>query len=209
MAIQKIKAKDRFLTDYGWGRAYRLFSAAEYVDSANERFGALEVFTDGKIEPGGGMDSHDHFDEEVVTVMLEGSINHKDNLGNDLVMKAGEVSVMSAGKGCSHSEYNRSDRALHLYQFWIIPPTKGLEPYYLIKDYSSEDCRNKLLPIVSGQGHSEGLAIRSDAVAYLCDLDAGGSLDYEMKTGRLAFVYMREGDVVINGVSFGSGDQAR
>src|SRR5262245_25786590 len=125
------KADDRGRTQFGWLDSYHTFSFGDYYDPRHMGFRSLRVINDDRIDPGQGFGTHPHRDMEILTYVLDGSLEHRDSLGNAGHIRAGELQRMSAGTGIRHSEMNRStDRLVHLYQIWLLPRTTGLPPSY-------------------------------------------------------------------------------
>jgi hypothetical protein len=207
--IRIIKAADRHFADHGWLKTYWLFSFSDYYDEDNLEFGTLRVFNDDIVAAGTGFGMHGHRDMEIVTVMLEGVVSHQDSMGNKTAIKAGEVQRMSAGSGVMHSEYNRGNVPLHLYQVWFPPRRPGGKPSYEQQDFSTADRRNRLLTVVSGFGHPGAMSINSDAAMSVSELDAGQRLTVPLQPGRGLFVYVTDGAAEVNGVAVDALDQAR
>ncbi|MBA3937169.1 MAG: pirin family protein [Planctomycetes bacterium] len=207
--IRIIPAKDRHSADHGWLKPTWLFSFADYHDEDNMQFGTLRVFNDDVIAAGTGFGMHGHRDMEIVTVVLEGAVTHQDSMGNKTVINAGEVQRMSAGTGVMHSEHNRGATPLHLYQVWFPPRKTGIKPDYEQRDYSAVPRANRLLPVVSGFGHAEAMAINSDAVMSLADLEPGKSITVPLADGRGLFIYVMGGTLTVNGKPLAVHDQAR
>ena len=127
--IKTIKSEQRHHANFGWLDTHWHFSFGPYYDPSNENWGALRVFNDDIVEPGGGFGTHPHRDMEIITYVLAGELEHKDSTGNKGVIHPGEVQVMSAGSGLQHSEYNHSKATpVHLMQIWIFPRTEGTKP---------------------------------------------------------------------------------
>src|SRR5574341_1149742 len=172
--IKVIKSDDRYHADFGWLSTYWHFSFDTYHDPSNMSWGALRVFNDDVIRPGQGFGSHPHRDMEIVTYVLEGELEHRDNQGNTGVIHTGEVQVMSAGTGIIHSEYNHSkERPVHLLQLWIMPRAKGLKPRWEQRQLSAADRAGSLLPVVSSGDIPETLTIEQDAAIYVSTLKDG------------------------------------
>ena len=207
--FQIIRAEKRHFSDEGWLKTYWLFSFSDYYDPENVQFGALRVFNDDVVAPGTGFPPHTHQEFEIVTIVLSGEITHEDSMGNKTVVRAGEAQRMSAGTGVTHSEYNLGHEPLHLYQIWIFPGVSGLNPSYDQKSFSSESRKNRLLPVVSGQGLPGTVTMHADATIYMADLDTGKTVEFKMDESRCIFVYATAGDVDINGERLSSNDQAR
>jgi hypothetical protein len=206
-----IRDKDRYRFNTDWLHAIWHFSFDHYYDPANRGFGTLRVFNEDTITPATGFPPHSHRDMEITTVVLEGELEHKDSVGNHGVIRPGEVQVMSAGKGITHSEFNHSQtEALHLMQIWILPDKRDHEPRYDQRAYSPEARQGKLLPVVSGQGIPETLWIHQEATIYLSSLSEGQSVKHVSRVGRKTYVFVPAGAVLLNGKeSVQIGDQVR
>lgn len=206
--IRKILAHERFHAKHNWLSTYHLFSFADYYDPANMNFGVLRVFNDDTIDAYSGFGAHSHRDMEIVTIVLEGELTHKDSMGNVGTIKAGEVQYMSAGSGVTHAEMNEADKPVHLYQLWIQPGQNGLTPLYEQKDFSQNSNKNILMPVVSGSSLDEALVIRADVTIYTSVLDAGKSLLYSLSKKRGVYIYVYTGELAINDIVCRPGDQA-
>lgn len=206
--ITHIPADARHTADHGWLKTKLLFSFAGYHDPANIHFGALRVFNDDSIAPHNGFSEHEHDNMEIVTIMLEGELTHRDSLGNTEVIKAGEVQQMSAGSGITHAELNESDKPVRLYQLWVFPSALSLPTQYGQKDFSNKE-KNVLVPVASGEGKSGALPMQCDATVYLAELESSTSVEHAIRSDRGAFIYITEGAITINDTRFEAGDQAR
>jgi redox-sensitive bicupin YhaK (pirin superfamily) len=207
---QIIRSGERHHQNIGWLDTRWHFSFAEYYDPANEHWGALRVFNDDVIQPGQGFGMHPHRDMEIITIVLDGALEHQDSLGNRGVIRPGEVQVMSAGRGIVHSEYNHSrEEPLHLLQIWIFPRTKRLTPRWEQRAFSDEEREGRLLPVVSGGEIPGTLTIDQDAAIYLSRLAAGEQVTHESKPGRMGYLFVIEGGVELKGAALAAGDQAR
>jgi quercetin 2,3-dioxygenase len=207
--IKKILASSRHHASHGWLSTYHLFSFADYYDPENMNFGSLRVFNDDTIDAHSGFGAHSHQNMEIITIVLEGKLTHKDSLGNVGMIGKGEVQYMSAGTGVTHAEVNEGDAPVHLYQVWITSKEKNLPPLYAQRDFSVISNRNSLLPVAAGIQEGETLFIRTDAVIYTSTLEEGASIQYETKDKRGSFVYITSGVLSINGETYEAGDQAR
>ena len=208
--IKVIKSDERHHQVFDWLETYWHFSFDTYYDPANLDWGALRVFNDDVIQPGQGFSMHGHRDMEIITVVLEGALEHQDSMGNTGVIQPGEVQVMSAGKGVMHSEYNHSKQdAVHLLQLWILPRTRGLKPRWEQRTFQEVARDAKLLPVVSGGDVPGTLSIDQDAQVYLSRLRAGKGVTHSSRAGRKAYLFVIAGKVAVGGTSLAAGDQAR
>lgn len=221
--IQVIRSADRYFADHGWLQTRWHFSFGDYYDHNNVNFGALRVFNDDVIQPGQGFGAHPHRDMEIITYVLDGVVRHGDNLGNRGLIRAGEVQVMSAGKGIVHEEFNGSaSQPVHLLQLWIMPRTQGHKPRWEQRSWDGaaiggtdgaqrKDVRDGVLhPVVSGDGQIPGtLAIDQDAAIYVAKLSAGQAVTHSGAAARHTYVFVIDGDVSVNGDALNKGDQAR
>lgn len=207
--IEIIKANQRHFSDFGWLQTYWLFSFSRYYDPKNIQFGALRVFNDDVVAPGQGFGTHPHEEMEIVTVVLDGEITHKDSMGNTDVIKAGDVQRMSAGTGLTHSEFNLAEKPVHFYQIWIYPDHAGLEPSYDLKSFDPGEWRGRLLPVASGQGLAGAVTFHTDATIYRGALDAGQKIVVDATSARRIFIYLTSGRMDVNGRGLGAKEQAR
>lgn len=191
----------RYLADHGWLQSRFSFSFAEYYDPTNVRFGPMRVLNDDIVQPGTGFGPHPHREMEIVSIVLEGQLQHEDSTGQRAITTFGGVQRMSAGTGVIHSEMNPSEtEPVNFLQLWFEPDTKGLEPSYQQTWYDPEKMKNRLLPIVTKNPPSEEIAhIHQDLTIYLADLEPDGKLVFTQKEGRRIFLFVIEGDLLING----------
>src|SRR5271157_1532236 len=162
------KAAERGHFDHGWLDTYHTFSFGDYYDPSQMGFRALRVINEDRVQAGQGFGMHGHRDMEIVTYVLEGAIQHRDSLGNGSVLRPGELQHMTAGTGVRHSEFNPSDRAeVHLYQIWLLPERRGLQPGYEQKAFSEEERRGRLRVVASPTAENGSLLIHQDAWLYL------------------------------------------
>lgn len=199
MQTQVIKAESRGKADYGWLKANYTFSFANYYNPERTHFGVLRVLNDDVIAPSGGFDTHPHDNMEIITIPLSGQLKHKDSMGHTSLIKSGEVQVMSAGKGIFHSEYNGSDKeALNLFQIWLFPNKKNVEPRYQQISLSSVEKRNELYQILSPNEKDSGVWIHQDAWFSMAQVDAGWESVYQVKkTGNGVYLMVIEGQVKV------------
>jgi redox-sensitive bicupin YhaK (pirin superfamily) len=194
-----------------WLSSYFLFSFADYFDRNNQHFGPLRVFNDDTIAPQNGFPQHPHSEMEIVTLVLEGEVTHEDTLGNRTAIGAGEVQRITAGTGVAHSEMNRQDKPLHLYQLWFMPSQKGLAPSYERQELNFVDShKNQLVPLASGQRVLENVVyMNSNSTVYWSNLDCDKKLTFKTFPIRLTFIYVKQGSIRVNGTLLSSNDQAR
>ena len=206
---QIIKSKDRYHHETDWLSTYWHFSFDHYYEPANLGFGPLRVVNDDVVQPSTGFPPHSHRDMEIITYVLEGELEHQDSLGNRGRVHPGEIQVMSAGTGITHTEYNpsRTD-LLHLLQIWILPLTRGLKPRWEQRQYSRAQRHGRLLLVVSG-ADGDTLKIDQDAVISIASLDPGQSVTHALAQGRRAYAFVISGALEINGDALAAGDQTR
>ena len=202
------KANTRGHADHGWLNAYHTFSFSDYSDPSRVHFGALRVLNDDTIAPGEGFGRHPHNNMEIITIPLEGAIAHKDSMGHQEVLKAGEIQVMSAGTGIQHSEFNANeDQYLKLLQIWLFPKEGNVTPRYAEASFKKEDRINKLQQILSPGPSDTGLWIHQDAWFHLGTLQNGFATDYQVKKqGNGVYAFVIDGDVSINGQTLNKRD---
>jgi redox-sensitive bicupin YhaK (pirin superfamily) len=202
------KAETRGFADHGWLQSYHTFSFADYHNSERMHFGALRVLNDDQVAAGMGFGTHPHDNMEIISIPLEGDLEHKDSMGNVAIIKRGDVQVMSAGSGIRHSEYNKSkETPVKFLQIWVFPNKKNVTPRYDQITLKEEDRKNKLQQILSPYPHDECVWIYQEAWFHTGKLDKGLSLDYEFrKKSNGVYVFILSGNVSINGTSLGRRD---
>ena len=187
-------AADRGRTRLDWLDSRHTFSFADYYDPDHMAFRSLRVINDDVIAPGAGFPNHSHRDMEIVTYMVEGTLEHRDSLGTGSVIRAGEVQRMTAGVGVTHSEYNHSREAgVRLLQIWLLPERGGLTPSYEQKSFAKEDKHNRLRLIVSHDGREGSVGIHQDVSVYAAALDPGIAVAHALPRGRHAWVQVVQG----------------
>jgi hypothetical protein len=195
-------AEDRGHAEHGWLDTYYTFSFADYFDPRFMGYRVLRVINDDRVEPGQGFGAHPHNDMEIITVVLEGALEHKDNMGNGSVIRPGDVQRMSAGTGVVHSEFNPSkSEPVHLLQIWILPRSKGIAPGYEQKRLEPAPLRL----IASPDGRDGSLTIHQDAEVYRSTLN-GESITYSPQ--RHVWIQIATGQVTVNGTQLKAGDGA-
>ena len=207
--IRVRKAAERGHFDHGWLDTYHTFSFGDYYDPAHMAFRSLRVINDDRVQPGQGFGMHGHRDMEIVTYVLDGKLEHKDSLGTGSIIRAGELQRMTAGTGVRHSEFNPSHEDwVHLYQIWLLPERKGLEPSYEQRAFSEEQRQGKLRLVASPTGEQGSLTIRQDARLYLATLKAGQMVAHGLNPGRHAWLQVLRGTVALDGQPLSAGDGA-
>jgi len=200
--IKTIKANEHYKNEMDWLTSYHHFSFADYYNQEKMNFGPLRVFNDDTVKPGTGFGLHPHRDMEIITYLIEGELEHKDNQGNHGVIYPGEVQRMSAGSGIMHSEYNHSsEKPLRLLQMWVFANKKGLQPSWEQKKFSKEERVNKLVPVVTSEKATvdNALRIHQDASFYLSSLTVGGQVEHKLNSGRKAYLFVIDGEIKLNG----------
>ena len=201
------RSEERGRADHGWLDTRHTFSFADYYDPAHMEFRDLRVLNEDRVAPAGGFGSHGHADMEILTVVLEGALRHKDSLGTSSAIRPGEVQRMTAGSGVIHSEMNDSrSEPVHFMQIWIKPEKRGLKPGYEQKDFSKE--KGPLVPVASRDGREGSLTIHQDATVYRVKLAAGAEAVHELAPSRHAWLQVASGDLEVNGVRLAAGDGA-
>ena len=205
--IDVIRSDSRGGADHGWLKSKHTFSFADYHNPAMMGFAKLRVVNEDWIEPSQGFGTHPHRDMEIVTYMIDGSLEHKDSMGNGSVIRPGELQRMTAGTGVMHSEFNHSaDEQAHLLQIWILPERNGLEPGYEQKLFPKEEKHNQWRLVGSRDGRDGSLTIHQDVNLLSTVLDAGAELDYAFAGRRRGFLQVVRGAVEVNGESLVAGD---
>ena len=194
---------------HGWLDTRHTFSFSDYHDPAHMGFRPLRVINEDRVAAGQGFGTHGHRDMEILTYVLEGTLAHKDSLGNGAPLNPGEVQVMTAGTGIRHSEVNPSPTdPVHFYQVWIMPDRAGHPPRYDQRPFSEELRRDKLCPIASPDGRDGSLSIRQDATVYVSSLGESGRVSHALESGRHAWIQVLKGGITLNGQPLAVGDGA-
>jgi redox-sensitive bicupin YhaK (pirin superfamily) len=194
------KANTRGHADHGWLNSWHSFSFAGYYDPSRVHFGTLRVLNDDTVAGGMGFGKHPHDNMEIISIPLEGDLEHGDNMGNKTVIRKGDVQIMSAGTGVVHSEKNHhSDLPVKFLQIWVIPNRHNVQPRYDQKAIAEVAKHNQLATVVSPIGSGEGVEIHQDAWFSLGKLDKGTVVKYKIrKEGNGVYAFVLEGDAIIN-----------
>ncbi|MDW8344017.1 MAG: pirin family protein [Verrucomicrobiae bacterium] len=203
------RASERGHSDHGWLDSYHTFSFGDYYDPAQLGFRSLRVLNDDRVAPGMGFGTHPHRDMEIFSYVLEGTLEHRDSMGNHRQLKPGQIQLMSAGRGVTHSEFNPSpDEPLHFLQIWIEPRVRGLRPRYSEWNPTPEQMDAAKVLVISPDGRDGSALIHQDAEVYRLRLPVGQTAHHELKPGRAVWLHVARGALVANGVRLTSGDGA-
>lgn len=203
------KANTRGHADHGWLNSWHSFSFAGYYDPTRIHFGALRVLNDDTVSAGMGFGKHPHDNMEIISIPLEGDLEHGDSMGNTTVIRQGDVQVMSAGTGVVHSEKNKNnDKQVKFLQIWVFPNKRNVEPRYDQKNFTNADKQNKLATVLSPLGTNDGgVQAHQDAWFHLGKLDKGTELNYDLKkNGNGVYAFLLEGDITINEIQLNRRD---
>ncbi len=207
IAIRKDGERGR--TEIDWLDSRHTFSFGEYYDPEHMGFRDLRVINDDRVAPGGGFGTHPHRDMEIITMVLDGALEHKDSLGTGSIIRPGDVQLMSAGAGIRHSEFNHSqEKPVHFLQIWILPERNGLRPGYEQKAFAPNGTRGTWRTVVAPEGENGTLTIHQDASLAVASLSRDEQATYSLKPGRYAWVQVATGGVTLNGNTLHAGDGA-
>jgi quercetin 2,3-dioxygenase len=195
------RADTRGFADHGWLKSYHTFSFAGYYHPDRVHFGVLRVLNDDTVKGGMGFGSHPHDNMEIISIPLEGDLEHKDSMGNTTVIRKGDIQVMSAGTGIYHSEYNRhKDEEVKFLQIWIFPNKQNVQPRYDQLTMELGDRHNTLQQVLSPDPDDAGVWIHQDAWFHVGYFDNGISAAYELKLpGNGVYAFVLKGKFTING----------
>lgn len=202
------KADSRGYANHGWLLSRHTFSFANYYNPDRIHFGALRVLNDDTVEAGKGFGTHPHDNMEIISIPLEGDLEHRDNTGNVSVIKHGDIQVMSAGSGIFHSEFNKNqDRDVKFLQIWIFPNKKNVSPRYDQITLNLNDRHNKLQQILSPNADDEGVWIYQNAWFHIGKFGKGFNAEYKIKAkGNGVYAFILNGKVTINSQQLESRD---
>ena len=201
------KSSDRGHFDHGWLDTYHTFSFGDYHDPQHMGFRSLRVINEDRVAPARGFGMHPHKNMEIVTYVLEGALQHKDNMGNGEVLRPGEVQRMSAGSGILHSEFNPSNAdPVHLLQIWLLPQQAGVQPSYEQKDFSDRLDQHELTLIASPDGQDGSVSIHQDARIFAARLQKNGTITHSLAPQRHAWLQLIRGEIDVNGHTVADGD---
>ncbi len=199
---------ERGKAEFGWLHSRHSFSFGHYYDPDKMGFGLLRVLNDDFVEPGQGFGTHPHDNMEIISIPLEGALEHKDSMGTGSVIKKGDVQVMSAGSGVTHSEFNHSKtEPVKFLQIWIIPREQNVAPRYDQKSFPIESLKKGITTVVSGEKAGETLYIHQNAALSLGKLNEGESINYRTKyKGNGIYLFVLDGNIEIDNDVIGKRD---
>lgn len=201
------KSSDRGTGRHGWLTTHHTFSFANYYDPRQMGFRSLRVINEDTVAPGRGFGAHQHDNMEIISIVMEGALAHKDSTGGDGVLRRGEVQRMSAGTGVVHSEFNGSEtEPVHFFQIWLLPERNGIQPGYEQKLFAEEERRGRLRLLVAPDGQDGALRIHQDARLYSAILDEGEQVSHALVPGRGAWLQVARGRVTLNETTLEAGD---
>lgn len=209
--MQKIvdHAESRGIADHGWLYSRHTFSFADYHNPARMGFGKLRVINDDIVTPGEGFATHSHSNMEIISVPIRGSLRHQDSMGNEHIIRSGDIQIMSAGTGISHSEYNASDKDdVNFLQIWVMPKQLNIEPRYDQKTLEPAQCKNQLNPIVTPERSNPDTAwINQDAWFILADFDQEHHDVYTWQVpGNGVYLFVISGRLIAGGETLSERD---
>ncbi len=193
----------------GWLESRHTFSFGHYRDPQHMGFRSLRVLNEDRVVPGAGFPAHSHHDMEIISYVLEGTLEHQDSLGNGTRIRPGDVQRMSAGSGVTHSEFNPSaSAALHFLQIWIVPSRAGLAPSYEQKAFAPEEQRGRLQLVAAPEGAEGAVRLHQDARLFIGRLRAGDQIVHALEPGRGLWLQLARGIIALSGIEMRPGDGA-
>lgn len=203
------RSADRGYFDFGWLKTFHTFSFGRYYDPDFENFSVLRVLNQDRVAPGRGFGTHGHDNMEIVSYVLEGALEHQDSMGNGSQMRSGEVQLMSAGSGVTHSEFNASrDEGLHFLQMWILPAERNTAPRYEQRMFSVDKRSGQLRLVVSPDGRNESLTIGQDVALCAGIIRPDDRITYEFEPGRCGWLHVARGGIRVVDLELADGDGA-
>lgn len=203
------KSNERGHANHGWLESFHTFSFADYRDPKHMGFRALRVINQDKVDPDQGFGTHSHADMEIISYVVAGKLAHKDSIGTVATLQRGDVQVMSAGTGVTHSEFNGdSAQPVRFLQIWIVPDRRGYAPRYADKRFADAVKQDTLCLLASADGRGESLPIHQDAAVFASVLSKGKTLEHALAPGRAAWLQVVSGELNANGTVLQAGDAA-
>ncbi len=208
-AVEIRRAEERGRTNWGWLDSRHTFSFGEYNDPDFMGFRTLWVINDDRVAPGAGFGTHGHRDMEILSYVLEGALEHKDSMGTGSVIRPGEIQMLRAGTGVTHSEFNHSkSESLHFLQVWIVPDARGLAPAYAQRTIDRRPARSSFALLASKNGRDGSIQIHQDVELWLAIIEGRQRRTLPLCSGRHAWIHVARGSVVVNGTELAEGDGA-
>lgn len=202
-------SSERGHADHGWLNTYHTFSFADYYDPNHMGYGPLRVINEDRVAPGAGFPTHAHHDMEIITIVLEGALEHKDSMGTNSVIRPGEIQRMTAGTGVRHSEYNASkSEPVHFMQIWIEPNKRGIAPGYDQKNLPGQSPMEGLTLLASNDGRDGSVIINQDVNLFYGHLGAGRKVEHTLRSVLGGWIQVLRGEVAISNLSIRQGDGA-
>lgn len=202
MQTNYFPASDRGKKDIGWLKSNFVFSFSDFSNPMKSAFGTLQAFNDDYMEPGKGFGIHPHINMEIISVLLQGKMNHIDSLGYSTTIEPGGVQIMSAGSGLKHEEYNIGEDTVNFLQIWIQPKLQNIIPRYQFRQFPKEKRKNELTVIVSGEEGAVHCWINQNAKLSLGYFDKGREISYTFNpVNKCIFIFLMEGAIGVNGIA--------
>lgn len=201
------KSNERGPTQMDWLKSMHSFSFGHYHDPAHMGFGPLRVINEDRVRPGAGFGTHPHNNMEIISYVLSGALEHQDSMGTGSVIKPGDIQLMSAGSGVTHSEYNASDsEEVHFLQIWVMPNVQNQAPGYQQTTMDAKARHNQFALAISPDGAGDSLRIKQDARLYTGVFDAGVETAFHANTDRKYWLQIARGVAKVNGTDVEAGD---
>ncbi|MBE1283433.1 MAG: cupin domain-containing protein [Rhodobacteraceae bacterium] len=206
--MHRIRHSDeRGKANFGWLDSKHSFSFGQYLDPNFMGFGPLRVINEDRVAPGAGFGTHGHADMEILSVVLDGALEHKDSMGESAIIRPGDIQRMTAGTGVRHSEYNASKTdPVHFLQIWIVPEREGLPPSYEQQAFVEAERQNTLRLVGSRDGRDGSVTIHRDVDLYSSVLDQGESVTHLTRPNRGVWIQVTHGALSANGSKLETGD---
>lgn len=203
------RADERGRTNWAWLDSRHSFSFGEYYDPSAMGFRTLRVINDDRVLPGAGFGAHPHSDMEILSYVIEGSLEHRDSMGNGSIIQPGELQHMRAGSGVVHSEYNPSaTEPTHFLQIWIVPGARGLKPAYGQYRFDCDRVASGFVLLASRDGRDASVSLQQDVDLWVTRLDGQVGRTFDLRAGRSAWIQVVRGSLVVNGRVLVAGDGA-
>jgi redox-sensitive bicupin YhaK (pirin superfamily) len=200
MQTKLFPAAERGVKNIGWLQSNFFFSFSDFCEPSKSAFGTIMAFNDDFVQVGKGFGIHPHMNMEIISIMLKGSMNHKDSMGYSNVVHEDWVQIMSAGSGLRHEEYNVGETDVNFLQIWIQPKLQNIIPRYQFRYFPGEKRDNQLKTVVSNEEGQEHCWINQNTKMSLGRFDAGRKTDYRFNpTNKCLFIFAIRGNIMISG----------